>query len=426
MPGLTTIVFNISTGIQTIILTTILPDISGIVTVDATTQTGFSGTPLIVLNGGGSILDGLRLIAGSDGSTVKGLVIQNFTGDGIEINTSNSNIITGNYIGVTQTGTAAAANGIGINIVSSSSNTVGGTTASTRNIISGNTSYGVYITGASATSNIVQGNYIGTDFSGTAAVANGNSGIMVNASAMSNTIGGTVSGAGNLISGNTNNGLYIDASNTVIQGNYIGTNASGTGAIANGAPSSATGGVYINSGSGIMIGGTTALARNLLSGNGGAGIWVQASTSATIQGNYIGVDSTGDVALGNTRWGIVLQASAAGIQIGGTAAGAGNVVSGNSASSGGFTLDLRMRSLKEIGLVSERLTRQHSAQPRPTGFGHFLRIFASAVVPLARAISLLETEQVVVLWLVLVKETRFYKIRFTPTAAWESILLVMV
>ncbi len=108
-------------------------------------------------------------------------------------------------------------------------------------------------------------------------------------------------------------------------------------AIRNGSLGSATGGVFIASGTGSVIGGTTAAERNVLSGNGGAGIWIEGTTgSHTIQGNYIGVDVNGDTALANGRWGIVLNSGAmTNIQIGGTAAGAGNVISGNAASSGG-------------------------------------------------------------------------------------------
>ncbi len=140
-----------------------------------------------------------------------------------------------------------------------------------------------------------------------------------------------------MISGNADSGVYIDASNTTVKGNLIGTNAAGTGAIRNGSVGSATGGVFIASGTGSVIGGMTAADRNVIAGNGGAGIWIEGTTgSHTIQGNYIGVDMTGDTALANNRWGIVLNLGAiSNVQIGGTAAGAGNVIAGNEASTGG-------------------------------------------------------------------------------------------
>ncbi|GAA4443745.1 VCBS domain-containing protein [Novipirellula rosea] len=246
-----------------------------------------------------------------------------------------SNLVAGNTIGLDAAGTAAIANSTGVYINNVGSTTIGGTTALARNVISGNTNDGIYITGVSATGNLVQGNYIGTNAAGTAAVGNGNAGINITSSAAGNTIGGTDAGAGNLISGNANYGVYTAASNTTIQGNFIGTDASGTGAIANGADNSATGGIYIAGGSGSTIGGTSTSARNVISGNGGAGIWINAGgDTTTIQGNYIGVDVTGDTALGNGRWGVVNQ-SGDNVQIGGIAAGAGNVISGSTNSSGG-------------------------------------------------------------------------------------------
>ncbi|MCA9180331.1 MAG: DUF4347 domain-containing protein, partial [Planctomycetales bacterium] len=109
-PGFDTIVFNIGTGVQTINLSGAIANITGAVFIDGTTQGGYSNTPLIVVNGGGSIQDGFRLYSGSAGSTIRGLVIQNFTQDGIDIYQSNGNTIVGNYIGITQAGTAAAGN----------------------------------------------------------------------------------------------------------------------------------------------------------------------------------------------------------------------------------------------------------------------------------------------------------------------------
>ncbi len=171
---------------------------------------------------------------------------RHFSQYGISVASAN-NTIAGNIVGLTQAGTAKAANSFGIYIDNVGGNTIGGTTAAARNIISGNTNDGVYITGASATNNLIQGNYIGTDSSGTTALSNGTMGIRITGSAAGNTIGGATTGAGNLISGNANSGIYIDASNTTVKGNLVGTNASGTAAIRNGSLGSATGGIFIAS-----------------------------------------------------------------------------------------------------------------------------------------------------------------------------------
>src|SRR5439155_199601 len=108
----------------------------------------------------------------------------------------------------------------------------GGTTAATRNVISGNTGDGIDIVSGPST---IQGNYIGTNAAGTSAVGNTGDGVKISDSGGSCTIGGTSAGAGNLISGNTNHGIEIRSANggNQVQGNFIGTNAAGTAALAN-------------------------------------------------------------------------------------------------------------------------------------------------------------------------------------------------
>ncbi len=113
-------------------------------------------------------------------------------------------------------------------------NTVGGTTAGSGNVISGNGSDGVYIVQSAAVDNLVEGNLFGTNATDTAAIANGVDGLVVDSS--NDTIGGTVAGARNVLSGNTLDGLYVYAGNDsdLIEGNSIGTNAAGTAALGNG------------------------------------------------------------------------------------------------------------------------------------------------------------------------------------------------
>ena len=305
----------------------------------------FIGTDGSGTVGLGNLRYGVNIDSSASGNTIGGSV--SGAGNVISGNSSygvylaaNGNTVAGNIIGLNASGTTTIANSYGLYVHDAANNTIGGTTALARNVISGNTNDGIYITGASATNNLIQGNYIGTNVSGTAAIGNGAIGVRITGNASGNTIGGATAGAGNLISGNANSGVYIDASNTNVKGNLIGTNATGTGAIRNGSLGSATGGIFIASGTASVIGGTTAAERNVLSGNGGAGIWIEGTTgSHTIQGNYIGVDVTGDTALANNRWGIVLNSGAmSNIQIGGTAAGAGNVISGNEASTGGLLI----------------------------------------------------------------------------------------
>ncbi len=130
----------------------------------------------------------------------------------------------GNDIGTNAAGTAAVANGqYGIDVAVSGA-TIGGTTTGAGNIISGNSDDGVDIDASC----LVEGNDIGTNAAGTAAVANGQDGIYVDFPGA--TIGGTTTGAGNLIFGNTSCGVYIGAS-CLVQGNTIFDNLVGVSVV---------------------------------------------------------------------------------------------------------------------------------------------------------------------------------------------------
>lgn len=302
-----------------------LPIITDPVVIDGTTEPGYDTHPVVELDGTDAsaatgFLWGLRISAGN--STVRGLVINRFnstgSGNAIYIDGAGSNVIEGNYIGTNRAGAAAAPNKYGI-FVTSASNTIGGTTAAARNIISGSTQYGVVIQGASATGNKVQGNYIGTNADGNAAIPN-IQGISVNSP--DTLIGGTATGARNLISGNQYEGVMLNASNTKVQGNYIGTTASGQAAL----PNTAGVGVW---GDNNTIGGTAEGAGNVISGNSPwDNIILRDSASGNeVQGNLIGLNAAGTAALGN-RTGIWIDGGDNNV-IGGTIAGARNVISGN-------------------------------------------------------------------------------------------------
>ncbi len=269
-PGIDTINFAIGSGVQTIKPLTSLPFITHSVVIDGTSQPGFAGKPLIELDGinGGSVTDGLDI--GGGNSTIKGLVINRFGGVGINLIRNGGNTVEGNYLGTDVTGKVALANGdFGVEAFYSSNNIIGGTTAATRNLISGNFGPGIMLDSGSG--NIVEGNYIGTDVTGTKRLSN-QIGVEISGNqygtTLGNTLGGTTPGAGNLISGN---GAYgVDLANTyhnVVEGNYIGTDVTGTAALGNGV------GVYVVSASASnTIGGTTAGAANLIAYNAGDGV----------------------------------------------------------------------------------------------------------------------------------------------------------
>lgn len=315
--GPDTIVFNIpGTGVKTINLLIALPEITDRVVIDGTTQPGYAGTPLIELDGLGLGSNAHGLVIKASNSTVRGLSIGNFRNNhGIWLNGSDNNTIQGNYIGVAANGTTARQNFRGIVLTNSSNNTIGGTTAATRNVISGNAATGIEITG---NANIVRGNFIGTNAAGTEALPNPGGVSINNVESTNNVIGGTAAGAGNLISGNQF-GISTTGTGTTIQGNLIGTDITGTKRISNSTGIQAIG-------TNMLIGGITAGARNVVSGNSFQGVFVRGAGSK-VQGNYIGTDITGALALGNFGSGVVAGDN---VLIGGTVPEARNIISANS------------------------------------------------------------------------------------------------
>ena len=413
-PGTDTICFNISgPGVHTIITFSQLPPFTDPVIVDGYTQPGWAANTstsgnnavnLIVVQraAGPSFQTGFQLVPGSSGSTIRGLVINNFQGAQIFISSSSGNVIAGNYIGTNATGTAGfsgggggvritggtgniiggtspsdanliSGNGVaGANVTGSpgiyldggtdlstntctspaasitgtvikgnligtdrtgtavignatgifmscgvSQNIVGGTTAAERNVISGNktSNFGQFGQGVlialGSHDNVVQGNYIGTNVTGTGALPNGSLGVSIgygapNTGAPNNIIGGLAQGAGNVISGNISSGVQMvnGATGNRVQGNLIGTNAAGTAAVPNGQNGFAA--VFIR-GNNNTVGGALPAARNIISGNGGIGLRMGGGSAGnTVQGNYIGTDITGSIAIGDVHRGVML------------------------------------------------------------------------------------------------------------------------
>src|SRR5262245_54496371 len=154
-----TIAFNIpGGGVQTVAPLSALPTITDPVVIDGYTQPGArpntlangdDAVLLIELNGGSTrASSGLKITAG--GSTVQGLVMNRFDGEGIQLTGGAGNAVQGNFIGTDATGTLALGNSGGVSISSNTSNnTVGGTTPAARNVISGNARYGISISGGS-------------------------------------------------------------------------------------------------------------------------------------------------------------------------------------------------------------------------------------------------------------------------------------
>lgn len=335
--------FNIpGAGVRTITPASSLPIISDPVTLDGYTQPGASANTravgsdavlLIEINGSASPLTGsfaqagLTIIGAGGNSTIRGLVINRFADPrfvgipGISL-FGDGNVIEGNFIGTDPTGTLDRGNGTHGIIIAGSNNRIGGTTPQARNVISGNGTTGqgnpgngVIIGGSgdqlgAPVNTVVLGNYIGTNAAGTAALPNSDSGVVLIES-LGTVIGAP--GAGNVISGHPASGILIiatttpgvptsDSFNATIQGNFIGVDATGQVAIPN------TDGVTIEADfapqSDVTLGGTAPGAGNLLSGNRNFGAQIFSIRTLIIQGNLVGTDPAGQRAIPNRAGGL--------------------------------------------------------------------------------------------------------------------------
>ena len=312
--GPDTITFQISSMAPfTINLSSALPAVTDPVTIDATTQPGYSGTPVVELNGASTVAGSVGLQLNSAFNTVLGLAINRFPAQGIVLS-GVSNVIQGNFIGTDTTGTLARGNGSFGIWVKSLGNQIGGNKAGNGNVISGGNDTGIYIYNTS--SNIVQGDYIGISAMGTDPLGNLNSGVTIDGSS-GNLIGGGTVGARNFLSGNGVSGVFLNgagASRNVIQGNYIGTDYSG-------------GLVVSNANDGITLNGapSNTISGNVISGNGTNGVFLNGAgaVSNSVAGNFIGTDAAGKLALGNRNAGVTIAAAS------GNLIGASNVISGN-------------------------------------------------------------------------------------------------
>jgi titin len=369
---------------------------------------------------------GLRFGPGSSGSFVQGLVINEWLLAGIFIDgtliTLNDIAILGNFIGTNVDGTQQLANAIGILAINADQIVIGGNGPS-RNLIAGSFSFflgGSCISLADCLNVPILFNLIGTDRTGTQALGNSINGLFIDASEeifvianvisghaiygvqfsgvtnsviADNAIGTDIFGAiplGNLnagieldgISGPTTNVLVAEnlisgngtgirlgqtddfgSSGNVIAGNFIGTDETGLNPLGN-----REDGLWIVA-SDNVIGGTEYFEKNLISSNGRNGILISSQAEDNlVLGNLIGVDATGEHALGNGDNGIQLGAAggfnaALSNVIGGTVSGAGNVISGN-ANDGILITAFTERSIIQGNLIGTDAT---GAQPIPNG-----------------------------------------------------------
>ena len=256
----------VGAGPHVISLSAALPDITDTIVIDGTSEPDFSGTPMVILDGNDVAGNGLTLVSGADNSEIRGLIIRNFGGHGIAVQSGADNVtIAGNYVGRLNDSGADAGAGIG----------------------------------------------------------NGQHGIFVGANGA--TIGGLTPADRNVVSGNASSGISVsNAIGIQILGNTIGLDAAGSSVLGNGDH-----GIHVGAGAdSITVGGTTAAAGNIVSGNVNDGIVVDAAMNVLIQGNVVGLDASGSIALGNGDDGVTIRGGSTGVTVGGSLAGR-NVVSGN-------------------------------------------------------------------------------------------------
>lgn len=306
-PGLDLIRFDLpGSGLKTITIVNYFPnmtDNAGVI-IDGTLS-----DDQIELNGSG-VTGHNGLTFTSDNNVVRGLTINGVSGGGVAIallGGADNNVIVGNRLGTNAAGTAKKANHSGVFISSNSNNNIiGGTNGVTPggactgdcNLISGNQYHGVVIDHSSG--NRVIGNLIGLNRAGTAALGNGDDGVLIG-NADHNTIGGSSPAERNVISGNIGINIEIGENpshHNQVLGNYIGTNSAGNG-------------VVNNPGSGILVdlgAHDNTIDSNLVSGHADFGILVFLNAGrTTIRNNRVGISASGDENFGNRQKGIELQ-----------------------------------------------------------------------------------------------------------------------
>lgn len=261
---------------------------------------------------------GVAIVAGASGNVIGGTapgtanVISGNDRDGVALGGrgTSGNAVVGNLIGTDPTGTLAVANAaFGVLVTGGASGNVVGGTPDAPNVVSGNAQDGVVLFAAATSGNEIADNVIGADITGTEPLGN-RVGVFVDGGAASNTI------ARNVIAGNRNDGILVRnvrTAGTLIGGNGIGVDASGTVPLGNGF-------------SGVFVDGAvprTALRDNVIGGHPFDGIGLDGAVDTIIEGNAIGTDAAGTLNLGN-RTAVFLLRDATGTRIGGMEDGVGN------------------------------------------------------------------------------------------------------
>lgn len=276
------------------VLASELPALDDAVIIDASTEPGYQGWPVVELLGTGLPSgSGISLVAGSDGSTLRGLAIGNFPDYGIRSDNSGGHRIRNNHLGVAANGTTRRANRAGLYLNQSGGNVVGGSILgpdAASNVCSGNSADGIVLTGSGTQNNVVNGNIVGLDAKGMAALPNHRHGILLSSGASFTTIGGATTDLRNVISANLANGIRLaDGSHDcVIQNNLIGSDSAFS---ANDTLGNAWAGIRVIGSSNNLLGGVTPQLGNRIRFNLLAGIEISGLPTPfdnAVLGNEIG------------------------------------------------------------------------------------------------------------------------------------------
>ncbi|MBT4945144.1 MAG: CSLREA domain-containing protein, partial [Candidatus Marinimicrobia bacterium] len=269
-----------------------LPAVEDPVDINGRSEPDYAYSPVISIQGsntGGT--GGLSFTYDASFSRIIGVNVSGFEGGGIYLMGNGQSIILC-YIGTDVAGSSSQGNAVGVEIL-------GTYNRLNANVISGNSGPGVSLFAIPEEDiechhNVLRSNNIGTDATGSFAVPNDGDGIYIGEETHHNVVGD-----GNVISGNATRGIWLSGAwDNVIRGNLVGTDASGTIALGNGSDQH---GIVIGSGSHHnVIGGQFETEGNVISGHDGFGValWNEGTQFNQILGNKIGVDVTGEAALG--------------------------------------------------------------------------------------------------------------------------------
>lgn len=309
--------------------------------IDGASQTRFGGNtntggPEVMLDGGhiAEEVMGVRIAAAH--CRVQGLIVSGFSAAGIVLGTPRAfdDRISGCYIGTDASGTKPRPNGYGMRIIAGAHDLTIGGLTRAERNVVSGNA-ALGIGLFECTHVAVQGCLVGLDAHGKAKLPNGVNGVQLAQGATDNLIGGTQPGARNFLSGNNDGGCLIYGYD--VSGNRIEGNTIGLDVSGTIALGNGKAGIELNAAQDNRIGGLEAGAGNIIAGNPNGVHLIEDAAQNRVQGNTIGLDASGQTAIANTLNGVLIETKAHDNVIGGLEAGARNVIAGNGATGVGLS-----------------------------------------------------------------------------------------